>query len=157
MQLMELPVNDSFNIAKPDVEKTLLEIESSQLLTNNEVYDSAVNILPDIKAAQWYIQGSEYALKSASGSYFPSLSLSGSLRSGYSSAQNLYHTNSLSVTRQIGYLASDPLQMVLSDVTDLLISKSNNIKAQADLQQAKYQYIFYSKLIDHYLGKPIQF
>jgi outer membrane protein len=40
---------------------------------------------------------------------------------------------------------------------DYLISKNNLAKAQADLLQAKYDYIFRLKVLDFYQGKPLTF
>jgi outer membrane protein len=40
---------------------------------------------------------------------------------------------------------------------DYLLSKNNLARAQADLLQAKYDYIFRLKVIDFYLGKPLTF
>ena len=42
-----------------------------------------------------------------------------------------------------------------SDATDFLVEKSNYLKAQQNVVQAKYTYLFKAKLIDFYLGKPI--
>ena len=266
MQLMELPVTDSFNVARPNVERTLLETASLPLLGSNEVYDSALYALPDIKAARFYVESSKYALKSAYGGYYPSLTVSGSVGSGYSSAQKLFSTTFDTVTQQIGYLAGNPSQTVLAEIPvqhstpenypfkkqlknnlservninlsipiynnnqsrtnvsiakvnllnqkynldnakntlrkeveqsvtdlkaarlnyeaameqqktneraykdaekkyelgliqayDLLVAKNNYIQAQANLQRAIYQFIFSAKVIDYYIGKPIQF
>jgi outer membrane protein len=40
---------------------------------------------------------------------------------------------------------------------DYLLSKNNLAKAQADLLQAKYDYIFRIKILDFYQGKPLTF
>jgi outer membrane protein len=40
---------------------------------------------------------------------------------------------------------------------DFLTAKNNYQRAQADLIQAKYDYIFRLKIIDFYLGKPLSF
>ena len=39
---------------------------------------------------------------------------------------------------------------------DFNLSKNNLTKAQSDLLQAKYQYIFYTKILDFWAGKPIK-
>lgn len=45
----------------------------------------------------------------------------------------------------------------LINAFDYLTSKNNYQRAQADLIQAKYDYIFRLKIIDFYLGKPLAF
>jgi outer membrane protein len=43
----------------------------------------------------------------------------------------------------------------LANVTDFLVEKNNLTKAQFAVVQAKYDYIFKTKVVDYYLGKPI--
>jgi outer membrane protein len=43
----------------------------------------------------------------------------------------------------------------LASATDFLIEKNNLTKAQFAVLQAKYDYIFKTKVVDFYLGKPI--
>jgi outer membrane protein len=43
----------------------------------------------------------------------------------------------------------------LATATDYLIEKNNYEKAQQSVVQAKYTYIFKSKIVDFYLGKPL--
>ena len=45
----------------------------------------------------------------------------------------------------------------MSTATDYLIEKNNYFQAQSNGIQAKYDYIFKSKILDFYQGKPIQF
>lgn len=42
-----------------------------------------------------------------------------------------------------------------SDATDFLVEKANYLKAQQNVVQTKYNYLFKVKLIDFYLGKPV--
>lgn len=42
-----------------------------------------------------------------------------------------------------------------SSATDFLVEKSNYLKAQQNVVQTKYNYLFKAKIIDFYLGKPI--
>jgi outer membrane protein len=46
-------------------------------------------------------------------------------------------------------------QIGTSDATDFLVEKSNYLKAEQNVVQAKYNFLFKAKLIDFYLGKPI--
>jgi len=43
----------------------------------------------------------------------------------------------------------------LSTATDFLIEKNNYVKAQLSVIQSKFSYIFKSKIVDFYLGKPL--
>jgi outer membrane protein len=44
----------------------------------------------------------------------------------------------------------------LVPATDFIVEKKNYMQAQSTLIQAKYNYLFTSKILDFYLGKPIQ-
>jgi outer membrane protein len=43
----------------------------------------------------------------------------------------------------------------LATATDFLIEKNNFEKAKMSVVQSKYTYIFKSKIVDFYLGKPL--
>jgi len=52
--------------------------------------------------------------------------------------------------------AKQRFEVGLISSVDFNIAKNNLTKAKADFIQAKYQYIFKIKILDHYQGKPIQ-
>ncbi|MFI8604075.1 TolC family protein [Cellulophaga baltica] len=86
-QLLELPSTDNFAI-----------VEGVEYLPENvpelqEVYAEAVAILPEINASKTNVLVSEKALDIAKGGYLPTLSLTGSLGSGYTSTQTLNFTD----------------------------------------------------------------
>jgi len=81
MQLMELPVTDSFMIAEPKLDVTLNQNRTSNV---KAVYDTALAIKPQIKFAA--INKSIAALdeKIARAGYFPSISANASISSAFS-------------------------------------------------------------------------
>ncbi|MBA6315702.1 TolC family protein [Cellulophaga baltica] len=86
-QLLELSSTDSFAI-----------VDGVEYLPENvpelqEVYAEAVAILPEINASKTNVLVSEKALDIAKGGYLPTLSLTGSLGSGYTSTQTLNFTD----------------------------------------------------------------
>lgn len=82
MQLLELDAGDAFDISIPK------NIEVTNLIQDNpeQVYQKALGIQPQIKAAELRVNSSEYSLLQAKGSRYPSLSMNGSVSSFYSSA-----------------------------------------------------------------------
>jgi outer membrane protein len=59
-------------------------------------------------------------------------------------------------SRQMAFdYSEEKLNAGLENSTDYNIAKNNLIKAQAELLQAKYEYIFTSKILDFYRGIPI--
>ena len=71
-QLLDLPSTNGFDIVVPQ-----LEIEADPRLagTPDEVFNYALGHMPEIKAAEYRLQGSERQLARAKGSYYPSLEI----------------------------------------------------------------------------------
>lgn len=82
MQIMELPVQDNFNIAHPDLQESL---NQSRIPNVREVYETALAIKPQIKNAVINKDIAGLDEKIARASYFPVLSASAGLSSSYSS------------------------------------------------------------------------
>lgn len=233
-QLMEIPVTDSFEVKIPDL------VEPSLLLnqTNQEIYNKALTVQPQIAGASIRTNSALLGIKISEGARYPSLSLSGGVNSNYSVTSrtgsnssvkdspffpqlwtnlgesiglNLYipiysnrqlksnieraKINALSVqldeqnTRlqlrktieqsytdlrnsikkyeavkeqisaaELSYQNMERKYNVgMSTAIDYLIEKNNYFQAQSNGIQAKYDYIFKTKILDFYQGKPIQF
>lgn len=98
-QLMELQTPAGFVIEKPE----LGLIESPEnVLTPDEIYNLAREVRPEIKSAQLKVESSEKDLSIARGSLSPRISLSGSIGSGYSGA-NQIGTNPIYNEQEFGY------------------------------------------------------
>ena len=69
----------------------------------------------------------------------------------YSASQDIF------VSEQRSYSDLEKkFNLGLATATDFLIEKNNYEKAQMSVVQSKYNYIFKSKIIDFYLGKPLK-
>jgi len=83
VQLLQLSPEEAenFEVVSPD-----LSDEGIELIDNSarDIYLRAKQTMPDIKAAEARRLASEYNLASAQGNLYPTLSLSGSIGSGYS-------------------------------------------------------------------------
>jgi outer membrane protein len=101
-QALQLPASTIVEIEIPiiSVERDLMLDQSS-----DEIFATAVNSMPEIKAAQLRKRSAEYALRSARGSYYPRISLNGSLSSIYSSARKEFLSDGTYTV-----LNSDPTQ-----------------------------------------------
>lgn len=80
-QFLQVESDQNFRIVKPN-----LEIAENQKVesTPGQVYDKALNTLPQIKSAENRLLGAEKQVESAKSNYYPTLTLNGSLGSGYS-------------------------------------------------------------------------
>lgn len=81
IQLMQLDSVADITIEKPQTE---IPSEESTLLTPDAIYQQALKILPEIKAADYKITSSHYSLKIARGGRYPQLSAFGSLATNFS-------------------------------------------------------------------------
>ncbi|KAF0237662.1 MAG: outer membrane channel [Prolixibacteraceae bacterium] len=70
-QMLELPIAESFKIEKP----VLPEIRAGFAMNNSiDVYNNALNVRPEIQAAQLRVKSAEKDLEIAKGNHYPSLS-----------------------------------------------------------------------------------
>ncbi len=241
-QLLDIPAEESFKVADLDQEPPSV----FQAMNTNEVYQQAIQTMPEVQSAYHKLQSSERSLAIAQGGRSPQLSLSASVGTAYSSAskrlvydslalpltptyedfpfddqlnENLNQSVSLSLSipifngwrtntaisqakinqlqsqfsfqetknnlrKTIEQAYNDALtahkQFLASRKTvdfqsesfqyseekynlELITSyeynnaKNTLFKAQTDLLQAKYDYMFKIKMLDFYLGKPLTF
>jgi len=84
MQLLDLREDESFRIEAPDI-----DVMPSQTVDNSplQIYDTAVQIQPNVLAADVRLSGAEKTFDIAKGGRYPVLSLSGSMGTGYSEAR----------------------------------------------------------------------
>lgn len=222
-QLLELNDENSFDVTIPEI-LTLPESFNENL---QAIYNEALNIMPEIKGSELRLKMAEKGLDIARGSYFPSLSLSASVNTRYSSAHDysfwkqfreergetvgiglsipifgglqtrtqvknaklsithynlelqrtkneLYKSIQQAQIDASGYLKSYQAAQKNVDAikeafyytekkfeagsvtsTDYTVAKNNLFKAESDLIQAKYQYIFKVKILDFYKGLAI--
>jgi outer membrane protein len=87
MQLMELPVNDSFSIATPELGMLL---DQQMEPAAGEVYRQALEVKPQIKQAAVSKESARMEEKIARADLFPSLSLNAGVGTGFSSLQAGY-------------------------------------------------------------------
>lgn len=91
MQLMNLDSLPNFKINKPDI-----DVQSADLLTNSvqNIYETALKNQPSIKSAEYTLKMAEKSLAVAKGRMSPTISLNGSIGTGYSGlAKNIKGIN----------------------------------------------------------------
>lgn len=223
-QLLELPTPEGFFLVDPNEELSI-----STLVPPDEIFWEASKAKPGILAAQYRLEGSEKSIRIAQSAYYPRLSFSAGLRTGYSSTQDwrnfgqqlddnldkylgfnlsipifnrfatrnrvrtarlqqknyaiqldetkktLYkeiqqawynavaaeskYTSSNSAVEaneESFHLMSEKFENGKATSIEFNEAKLNLMKALSDRIQAKYEYIFRSKILDFYKGIPIQ-
>jgi len=110
VQLLELKSVDDFKIKIPD---TIAIDHSNVLATVDDIYKEAEAKLPEIKSAENQLRGYEKGLSVTRGQLLPTLSLVGTLGTGYSNARQ--RTDSLMpVANTIGFVNDDPNLRVIN-------------------------------------------
>ncbi len=229
-QFLELPLGESFKIEKPK----LMEVNASASMINAvDVFNKAISLRPEIKAAQLRVESAMKNLEIAKGYRYPSLSLGANyynlynnsytdiqgtdiafgdqlknnsrsgvginlnipifnrnqVRIGISNAtlqisdyeyrlqtaRNVLrkeieqaYTNALaafnrfvstekavSSMKEAFRYTEEKFNVGMVNSVDYNLSKSQLTAAQSELLQAKYQYIFRTKILDFYNGIPI--
>ena len=113
-QLLLLETNKEIKIIKPAV-----ELNPSTVIDANpdEIFNIAISVLPEIKSAEKNAQSSLYDLKISRSGRYPTISVSSSFNSNYSSFANrereFYDGFNMEPTT-IGYLTNNPLETVSS-------------------------------------------
>ena len=83
MQLMQIPVIDSFDVEVPKFAEPSLLL----LLSKDEVYQKSLEAMPQIHSASFRTTSSQMAIKIATGARWPRLTLSAGLSSNYASSR----------------------------------------------------------------------
>ena len=226
-QQLLIPFSEDFDVSVPDLEVEDYPLEDVSAI---QIFDIAVETMPEVKSAELSILSAEYGERIAKGAFLPSVSIGGGLNSNYSTIsispdprflsqmndnlsqalrmdlsipifsnfrnkaslqrarvqKSLSEVQSQEVKNQLrqdietsytnAYAARQSYQASLTRVAsleeafrmaqqrfdvgalnsvDFQVAQNNLFGAQADLLNAKYEYIFRVKVLDFYLGKPI--
>jgi len=101
-QMLDLPSTENFEIETPDLE---LGAQPSITAMPEQVYAFALENQPMIKSAEYRLKSAEYMLDESRGSLLPSLSMQGSLGTGYSgAASNVIDTYVPAGSEVIGFI-----------------------------------------------------
>jgi len=120
-QIMNIRISKTFDIEYP----LTIEPITEGLSEVDDIYNLALTQQPVIKSYELKTQSSEYGLKIAKGAVYPKLSLSGNLGTNYLSSMKITETRYLNNIQNIGYLQSDPSEIVLGNVSTPVYKYTN--------------------------------
>jgi outer membrane protein len=83
-QALQIPASQPFDIEVPAISVEDILLESSR----EQIYEMALQSLPEVRSAKLRVQSSYYAVKASKGNLYPRLSLNASVSSNYSSAND---------------------------------------------------------------------
>lgn len=144
MQLMNMPVNNSFTIQKPNIDSLITNSAGSDA---NSIYNIAIGIQPSIKSAELNLESAQMAVNIAKADVLPQLSLGGGIGTGYVS--NLNNVNlgeqfTNKVSPYIGLSVSIPIYQRKKAKTNIAIARiqtHNEELTLIDLKNELRQYI----------------
>lgn len=120
MQLIDYPVTEEFDVLVPK----LRSVEEPSIdITSDQIFSYALLNRPEVKLAELGVDIAEKDISLARGQQSPTLSLSGTWASGYSGLNTIpIYGDPVTSAIPIGYLGSNPDEIVYSDLTETPIS-----------------------------------
>lgn len=105
LQLMELESGiDEFELVDPEIDSPAQLMDMKK---PNAIYNTALDIMPAVKSAEYKLSSSEKDLSIARGNASPSLTLSGNFGTGYSGARREVEGASVTGVDTIGFTTGD--------------------------------------------------
>ncbi|HYQ56070.1 MAG TPA: TolC family protein [Draconibacterium sp.] len=135
-QLLELPMAESFTVEKP----TLPEIQANLTMINAyDIFSNAINVRPEIKAAQLRVKSATKQLEIAKGSRYPSLSFGANYYNQYNNQYKDFEGNRIDLGEQLSNNSRSSLGLTLSIPIFNRFQAKNNITT-SQFQIADYEY-----------------
>jgi len=106
MQLMEYPVDESFEITRPDIDAIISTAPAADAVS---VYQEALEIKPQIKIASINRENASIDLEIARAGFLPSLSLSAGMSTGFTKAAEMGAQLKSGFSPSLGLSASVPI------------------------------------------------
>jgi outer membrane protein len=135
-QFLELPIAESFKVEKP----TLPDLQANLTMMNAfDVFQNAINIRPEIKAAQLRVQSAMKQLEIAKGYRYPSLSFGANYYNQYNNQYKDIYGDRIDFGNQLKNNSRSSLGLTLSIPIFNRFQVKNNI-SNSELQIADYEY-----------------
>ena len=141
-QLLELTPLEDIEIESIDENMDLINLELNKI----DVYNNALSFMPEIKASALNIEASEKALDIAKGGFLPTLSLTGSIGSGYTSINDNTFSDQFDVNfnQKLGLSLSIPI--FNRNQTKAAVQTANLNIERAEIQKQSTEKEIYKKV-----------
>ncbi|WP_319499868.1 TolC family protein [uncultured Draconibacterium sp.] len=135
-QFLELPMAESFKIEEP----VLPEVQANLTMINAyDVFSNAINVRPEIKAAQLRVESAMKQLEISKGYRYPSLSFGANYYNQYNNQYKDFEGNRIDLGEQLKNNSRSSLGLTLSIPIFNRFQVKNNI-SNSELQIADYEY-----------------
>ncbi|QDO94957.1 TolC family protein [Formosa sediminum] len=134
-QLLELGPEDTIEIEDVDDDMALINLEMDKM----NIYYKALNVLPEMNASDLNIEINEKDLDIAKGAYMPTVSLVGTLGSGYTSISDINFSRQLDINfnQSVGVSVSIPIFNRNETKAAVKTAEINIEKAQIEKQSTE--------------------
>jgi len=136
MQLIELPVDTTFTIARPDIDAVISTTPAADAAA---VYDEALMIKPQIKSAEINREGAVVDLDLARGGYYPSLSMNAGVNTGFTEAAFMGSEIKNNFTSSVGLSLSVPIFSNFRNKSSVARARAGITTAELDELNTKNQ------------------
>ena len=106
MQLMEYPVDETFEIARPDIDAIISTVPAAEAAA---VYAEALAVKPQVKIASLNRESASLDLEIAKGGFFPSVSVNAGMSTGFTQAAEMGSQLKSGFSPSLGLSASIPI------------------------------------------------
>nr|WP_321358658.1 TolC family protein [uncultured Draconibacterium sp.] len=135
-QFLELPMAESFTIEEP----VLPQIQANLTMINAyDVFSTAINVRPEIKAAQLRVQSAMKQLDIVKGNRYPNLSFGANYYNQYNNQYKDFEGNRIDLGEQLKNNSRSSLGLTLSIPIFNRFQVKNNI-TNSEMQIADYEY-----------------
>ena len=145
-QLLELPPTEDIEIETIAENMDLLYLEPNKI----EIYKKALEFLPELKVSEVSILASEKELEIVKGAYLPTLSLSGSIGSGYTSVNDSNFSNQFSTNFNQGLGLSLSVPIFNRNQTKAATQSASLNIEKAEIQKLQIKKEIYKKVENAY-------
>lgn len=106
MQLMEYPVDESFETARPDIDAVISSIPTADA---SAVYEEALRVKPQVQIATLNRESAALDLEIARGGFFPSVSVNAGMSTGFTQVAEMGSQLKNGFSPSLGLTASIPI------------------------------------------------
>jgi outer membrane protein len=136
MQLIELPADSAFEIARPDIDAIISTTPAAEAA---DVYSEALKVKPEIKYAEINKESAVIDLDLAKGGYYPSLSMNAGINTAFANAAFMGSEIKNNFASAVGLSLSVPIFSNNQNKSSVARAKAGMTSAELDDLNAKNQ------------------
>jgi outer membrane protein len=136
MQLIELPADSAFEIARPDIDAIISTTPAAEAA---DVYNEALKVKPEIKYAEISKESAMIDLDLAKGGYYPSLSMNAGVSTAFADAAFMGSEIKNNFATAVGLSLSVPIFSNNQNKSSVSLAKAGITSAELDELNAKNQ------------------